>query len=79
MQRKKTRPVGGPRSTCWWAAWPSWRRPALGGDNVGTREALYGLASEPFGPWLLGGLALGLASHGLYWLINAFFGDTSID
>ncbi|MDN3554483.1 DUF1206 domain-containing protein [Halomonas maura] len=48
-------------------------------EAQGLGGALNVLAEQPFGPWLLGAVALGLASYGLYCLINAFFRDTSID
>ncbi len=45
----------------------------------GLGGALNVLAGQPFGPWLLGIVALGLVGYGLYCLINAGFRDTSID
>ncbi|TDB04229.1 DUF1206 domain-containing protein [Halomonas marinisediminis] len=45
----------------------------------GLGGALTVLAARPFGPWLLGAVALGLFSYGLYCLINAAFRDTSVD
>ncbi|MGM0784635.1 MAG: DUF1206 domain-containing protein, partial [Pseudomonadota bacterium] len=54
-----------------WQADPS-QAQGLGG-------ALSVLARQPFGPWLLGLVALGLVGYGIYCLINAAFRDTSID
>ena len=43
----------------------------------GLGGALSTLASQPFGPWLLGIVALGLISYGGYCLLNARFRDVS--
>lgn len=56
------------------AAWQTAPRQAQGLGG-----ALNVLAEQPFGPWLLGIVALGLVGYGLYCLINAVFRDTSID
>ena len=37
----------------------------------GLDGALQNLIQQPFGPWLLGGIALGLVAYGLYMLIEA--------
>jgi hypothetical protein len=56
------------------AAWQADPRQAQGLGG-----ALSWLATQAFGPWLLGGVALGLIGYGLYCLINAGFRDTRID
>lgn len=48
-------------------------------EAQGLGGALAVLARQPFGPWLLGGVALGLASYGVYCLINAAIRDTTVD
>ncbi|MCK2184032.1 DUF1206 domain-containing protein [Halomonas getboli] len=48
-------------------------------EAQGLGGALNVLAAQPFGPGLLGVVALGLASYGLYCLINAVIRDTSLD
>jgi hypothetical protein len=55
----------------------NWRTDPSQAQGLG--GALTVLASQPFGPWLLGAVALGLFSYGLYCLINAGFRDTRID
>jgi hypothetical protein len=41
------------------------------GDAKGIGGALYALAQAPFGPWLLGAIALGLLAYGAYSLAEA--------
>lgn len=48
-------------------------------EAKGLGGALAVLARQPFGPWLLGAVALGLASYGIYCLINAAIRDTTVD
>nr|WP_298374271.1 DUF1206 domain-containing protein [uncultured Halomonas sp.] len=48
-------------------------------EAQGLGGALNTLASQPFGPWLLGIVALGLVGYGIYCLINARFRDVSTD
>lgn len=55
----------------------NWRTDPSQAQGLG--GALTVLASHPFGPWLLGAVALGLFSYGLHYLINAGFQDTSVD
>ncbi|KGE78919.1 DUF1206 domain-containing protein [Halomonas sp. ND22Bw] len=55
----------------------AWRTDPSEAQGLG--GALNVLAAQPFGPWLLGAVALGLASYGLYCLINAAIRDTSLD
>lgn len=55
----------------------AWRTDPSQAQGLG--GALTVLAAQPFGPWLLGAVALGLFSYGLYCLINAAFRDTSVD
>ncbi|QFT83790.1 hypothetical protein FIU88_02275 [Halomonas sp. THAF12] len=55
----------------------AWRTDPSEAQGLG--GALNVLAAQPFGPWLLGAVALGLASYGLYCLINAVIRDTSLD
>ncbi|WP_240454084.1 DUF1206 domain-containing protein [Halomonas sp. NO4] len=54
-----------------------WRTDPSQAQGLG--GALSVLAGQPFGPWLLGTVALGLVGYGAYCLINAGFRDTSID
>lgn len=49
----------------------AWRTGA--GDIEGTEEALNALASNTYGSWLLGFVAVGLMAFGLYSLLQAFF------
>ncbi len=55
----------------------AWRADPDQAEGLG--GALNVLAAQPFGPWLLGAIAIGLFSYGLYCLINAAFRDTSMD
>ncbi|SDF83059.1 protein of unknown function [Onishia taeanensis] len=55
----------------------AWRTDPSQAQGLG--GALNVLAAQPFGPWLLGVVALGLFGYGLYCLINAAFRDTSVD
>lgn len=55
----------------------AWRTDPSKAQGLG--GALNVLAAQPFGPWLLGIVALGLFGYGLYCLINAAFRDTSVD
>lgn len=48
-------------------------------EAQGLAGALNVLARQPFGPWLLGIVALGLMSYGIYCFINARFRDVSAD
>lgn len=45
----------------------------------GLGGALNVLARQPFGPWLLGIVALGLVGYGIYCFVNARFRDVSAD
>lgn len=45
----------------------------------GLGGALAVLARQPFGPWLLGVVALGLMGYGVYCLINAWIRDTGME
>lgn len=45
----------------------------------GLGGALQVLARQPFGPWLLGAVALGLMGYGAYCIVNARFRDVSAD
>tara|TARA_B100000700_G_scaffold313824_1_gene399453 strand:+ start:9978 stop:10790 length:813 start_codon:yes stop_codon:yes gene_type:complete len=55
----------------------AWRTGPSQAQGLG--GALNVLAAQPFGPWLLGVVALGLFGYGLYCLINSAFRDTSVD
>jgi hypothetical protein len=55
----------------------AWRTDPSEAQGLG--GALNVLAEQPFGPWLLGTVALGLVSYGLYCLINAVIRDTSLE
>ncbi|RAR63461.1 uncharacterized protein DUF1206 [Onishia taeanensis] len=55
----------------------AWRTDPSQAQGLG--GALNVLAAQPFGPWLLGVVALGLFGYGLYCLINSAFRDTSVD
>ena len=46
-------------------------------EAQGLGGALNTLARQPFGPWLLGIVALGLMAYGIYCFINARFRDVS--
>lgn len=46
-------------------------------EAQGLGGALNTLARQPFGPWLLGIVALGLVGYGIYCFINARFRDVS--
>lgn len=46
-------------------------------EAEGLGGALTTLAQQPFGPWLLGIVALGLVAYGIYCFINARFRDVS--
>jgi hypothetical protein len=46
---------------------------ASAGDIAGMNEALYTLASSPYGDWLLGIVALGLFAFGLYSFLEAAY------
>ncbi len=48
-------------------------------EAEGLGGALSALARQPFGPWLLGVVALGLVGYGIYCFINARFRDVSAD
>ncbi|MCP3141459.1 DUF1206 domain-containing protein [Pyxidicoccus sp. QH1ED-7-1] len=41
------------------------------GEAGGLGEALTALAEQPFGPWLLGAVALGLVAYAVYQLLEA--------
>lgn len=45
------------------------------GDQASQTGALEAVANQPFGPWLLGALALGLLAHGAWQLVAALTGD----
>ena len=55
----------------------AWRTDPSQAQGLG--GALAVLAAQPFGPWLLGAVALGLFGYGLYCLINAGFRETRLD
>lgn len=42
-------------------------------ESGGLREALGALAAQPYGPWLLGAMGLGLASYGVFAFVEAKF------
>lgn len=44
-------------------------------EAIGLDEALRKLAGEPYGPFLLGAVALGLAAYGLFCLVQARYRD----
>ncbi|MGC3871899.1 DUF1206 domain-containing protein [Halomonas sp. GXIMD04776] len=46
-------------------------------EAQGLGGALNTLAGQPFGPWLLGIVALGLVGYGIYCFVNARFRDVS--
>ncbi|SHF46923.1 protein of unknown function [Modicisalibacter ilicicola DSM 19980] len=48
-------------------------------EAQGLGGALNTLARQPFGPWLLGIVALGLVGYGIYCFVNARFRDVSTD
>lgn len=50
----------------------------LGGDNVGTKEALYGLASKPFGDVMLAALGAGLAAYAAWRLLQALLDTENV-
>lgn len=43
----------------------------LGGDNVGTKEALFGLARQPLGDLMIIALGAGLAAYAAWRLLQA--------
>ncbi len=45
------------------------------GDQASQTGALEAVADQPFGPWLLGAMALGLLAHGVWQLVAALTGD----
>jgi len=58
---------------------------ARGGDvdlhrrqSDGEAGALAELAAHPYGPWLLGAVAIGLVAYGIYSLVEARYGQMTV-